>query len=107
MGTGLWQDVADEHAFHCQFIPTFACRLSIPVVSQCLHKRALHRPVPVRRRFRLDQVGHDSLEPEGSDSLRLKESLVLCCMKMTGPGGQSSSLGAAIKGFNRVEEAVS
>ena len=51
-------------------------------------------------------MGHASLEPVGSDSLKLKESLVLCCMKMTGPEGQSSSLGAAIKGFNRVEEAV-
>ena len=38
-------------------------------------KRDLHRPVPVRRRFRLDQVGHVSLEPGGSDSLRLNESL--------------------------------
>ena len=28
-------------------------------------KRDLHRPVPVRRRFRLDQVGHASLEPGG------------------------------------------
>ena len=37
--------------------------------------RDLHRPVPVRRRFRLDQVGHVSLEPEGSDSLGLNESL--------------------------------
>ena len=33
---------------------------------------ALHRPVPVRRWFRLD---HASLEPGGSVSLRLKESL--------------------------------
>ena len=37
--------------------------------------RDLHRPVPVRRRFRLDQVGHVSLEPGGSDSLGLNESL--------------------------------
>ena len=37
--------------------------------------RDLHRPVPVRRRFRLDQVGHVSLEPGGSDSLGLDESL--------------------------------
>ena len=35
----------------------------------------LHRPFPVRRRFRLDQVGHVSLEPGGSDSLGLNESL--------------------------------
>ena len=75
MGTGLWQDGADQQVFHCQFIPTYACCLSILVVSQFMHKRALHRPVPVRRRFRLDQVGHASLEPGGSDSLRLKESL--------------------------------
>ena len=37
--------------------------------------RDLHLPVPVRRRFRLDQVGHASLEPGGSDSLGLNESL--------------------------------
>ena len=37
--------------------------------------RDLHRPVPVRRRFRLDQVGHASPEPGGSDSLGLNESL--------------------------------
>ena len=37
--------------------------------------RDLHRPVPVRRRCRLDQVGHASLEPGGSDSLVLNESL--------------------------------
>ena len=37
--------------------------------------RDLHRPVPVRRRFRLDQVGHVSLEPGGSDSLGLNENL--------------------------------
>ena len=37
--------------------------------------RALHRPVTVRRRFRLDQVGHASLEPVGSDSLGLKNSV--------------------------------
>ena len=37
--------------------------------------RDLHRPVPVRRRFRLDQVGHVSLEPGGSDSLGLNGSL--------------------------------
>ena len=30
-----------------------------------------------------------------------------CCLEMAGPEGQSSSTGAAIKGFNRVEEAVS
>ena len=34
----------------------------------------LHRPVPVRRRFRLEQVGHVSLEPGGSDSFGLNES---------------------------------
>ena len=35
----------------------------------------LHRPVPVRGRFRLDLAGHVSLEPGGSDSLGLNESL--------------------------------
>ena len=38
--------------------------------------RDLHRPLPVQRRFRLDQVGHASLEPGGSDSLGLNE--ILC-----------------------------
>ena len=35
--------------------------------------------------------------------------LVWCCldMDMSGPEGQSSNAGAAIKGFNRVEEDVS
>ena len=37
--------------------------------------RALHRPVPVRSRFRLDQVGHASIEPGCSDSFGLNESL--------------------------------
>ena len=36
--------------------------------------RDLLRPVPVRRRFRLDQVGHALLEPGGSDYLGLNES---------------------------------
>ena len=30
-----------------------------------------------------------------------------CCLEMAGPESQSSSVGAAIKGFDRVEEAVS
>ena len=30
-----------------------------------------------------------------------------CCLDIAGPEGQSSSTGAAINGFNRVEEAVS
>ena len=37
---------------------------------------ALHRPVTVRRRFRLDHVGHDSLQHGVSDSSKLKE--ILC-----------------------------
>ena len=37
--------------------------------------RDLHRPIPVRGRFRLDQVGHASLEPGGSDSLGVNDSL--------------------------------
>ena len=32
---------------------------------------------------------------------------MLCCVEMAGPESQSSSAGATIKGFNRVEEAVS
>ena len=75
MGTGLWQDGADQQVFHGLFIPTFARCLSILVESPFMHIRDLHLPVPVRRRFRLDQVGHASLEPGGSDSLGLNESL--------------------------------
>ena len=30
-----------------------------------------------------------------------------CCLEMTGPEGQSLSVGVAIKGFNKVEDAVS
>ena len=30
-----------------------------------------------------------------------------CCLELAGPEGQSLSAGAAIKGFNRVEETVS
>ena len=37
--------------------------------------RDLHLAVPVRRRFRLDQVGHASLEPGGSDSLGLSDTV--------------------------------
>ena len=37
----------------------------------------LHRPVPSRRRFRLYQVDHASLEPRCSDFLGLKESFRL------------------------------
>ena len=69
--------------------------------------RDLHRPVPVRMRFRLDKVGHVSLEPGGSDSLGLNESLCGFCLEMAGPASQFSSAGAAIKGFDRVEKAVS
>ena len=41
--------------------------------------RNLHRPVPVRRRFRLDQVGHVSLEPGGSDSLAVRNARMINC----------------------------
>ena len=75
MGTRLWQDGADQQVFHGLFIPTFARCLSILVESPFLHLGDLHRPVPVRRRFRLDQVSHVSLEPGSSDSLGLNESL--------------------------------
>ena len=69
----------------CSIIPTFTSCLSILGAYQFLRK-ALPHPVPVRRRFRLDQVGHASLEPGGSDSLGLKESLrTWCCREMTGP----------------------
>ena len=49
---------------HARCIPFFC----IPIMT-------LHRASPVWRRFRLDQVGHASLEPRGSDSLGTKESL--------------------------------
>ena len=38
MGTGLWQDGADQQVFHCLFIPTLARCLSILVESPFLHK---------------------------------------------------------------------
>ena len=38
MGTGLWQDGADQQVFHGLFIPTFAHCLSILVESPFLHK---------------------------------------------------------------------
>ena len=69
--------------------------------------RALHRPVPVRSRFRLDQVGHTSLErfePGGSVSLGLKESLCGVVWRWL---DQRVTLRVIIKGFNRVEEDVS
>ena len=37
--------------------------------------RDFDRPVPVRRLFGLDEVGHASLEPGGNDSLGHNESL--------------------------------
>ena len=70
--------------------------------------RDLHRPVPVRRRFRLDQVGHASLEPGGSDSLGLNESLCGVFWRWLNKSSSlrvralPSSAGAAIKGFDRV-----
>ena len=74
MGTGLWQDGADQQVFHGLFIPIFAHCLSILVESPFLHKGfASSSPCPGR--FRLDQVGHASLEPGASDSLGLNESL--------------------------------
>ena len=63
--------------------------------------RDLHRPVPVRRRFRLDQVGHASLERGGNDSLGLNESLCGVVWRWL---DQRVSLRV---GFYRVEEAVS
>ena len=75
MGKRLWQDGADQQVFHGLFITTFARCLSILIESPFLHKGFASYTVPVRRRFRLDQVGHVSLEPGGSDSLGLNESL--------------------------------
>ena len=48
----------------------------------------LHHPVPVRKRFRLDQAGHASLDPLGSDSVGPEGELVCCCLEMAGPEGQ-------------------
>ena len=77
MGTRLWQDGADRQVFHGLFIPTFARCRSIFVESPFLHKgfASAKSLSGGRRRFRLDQVGHVSLEPGGSDSLGLNESL--------------------------------
>ena len=74
MGTHLWQDGADQQVFHGLFTPHshVVCPSSL---NPHFFIRNLHRPVPVRRRFRLDQVDHVSLEPGGSDSLGLNESL--------------------------------
>ena len=55
--TWLWQDGADQQVFHCLLIPIFARCLSILVESPFLHK-GFASSIPVRRRFRLDQVGH-------------------------------------------------
>ena len=53
-------------------------------------------------------MGNASLESGGSDSLGLHESLCGVVWRcMAGQEGQYSSAGAAVKGFNRVEEAVS
>ena len=65
MGTGLWQDGADQQVFHGVFIPTFAHCLSILVESPFLHKGfASSSPCPGR--FRLDQfkwaMPHSNLE---------------------------------------------
>ena len=59
--------------------------------------RDLHRPVLTRRRFRLRQVGHASLEPGGSVSLGLGE-LVWCSLRVRALPSMGST---------RVEEAVS
>ena len=50
MGTGLWQDGADQHVFHGLFIPTFAHCLSILVESPFLHKGFASRSSGVRER---------------------------------------------------------
>ena len=59
--------------FHWQFIPLYPHSHIVCPSSLYPHFciRVLHHSAPVRRRFRLDQVGHTSLEPGGSDSLRL------------------------------------
>ena len=84
--------------FHCLFITTFARCLSTSLYLN-LSVGALHRPVPVRRRFRIDQVDQASLEPGGSATLGAEGELVWCCLEMAGPEGQSSSAGASINGF--------
>ena len=75
MGTGLWKDWADYS--RCIIVCSsphshgFCPSLSYP--HFCI--RALHRQVRVWGLFTLDQVGHASLEPGGSDSLELTENL--------------------------------
>ena len=74
MGTRLWQDGADQQVFHfCSSPHSHVVRPSS--LNPHFWIMDLHLPVPVRRRFRLDQVGQASLEPGGSDSLGLNESL--------------------------------
>ena len=62
MDTRLWQDGEDQQVFHCLFIPHLYVFCSSSLNTH-FYIRDLHTPVPVRRRFRLDQVGHASLEP--------------------------------------------
>ena len=83
---------------------TFTVCLSILVeYSFCI--MALHRPAPVQRRCRLDQVGHVSLKHGGRDSLGQKDSLCGVVWRwLDEKVSQYSSVGA--QGFNRVEEAV-
>ena len=67
--------------------------------------RGLHRPVPVQRRFRFTKwaVSHSNLEV----AIGTERELVWCCLEMAGPMSQSASVGAVIKGFKRINEAVS
>ena len=68
--------------------------------------RDLHRPLPVRRRFRLDQVGHVSLEPGDSDSLGLNESLCSVVWRWLDQRVSLRVWALPSRGFDRVEEAV-
>ena len=71
MGTRLWQ--TSRCFMVCSFPHSHVVCPSSLNPHFCI--RDLHRPVPVRRRFRFDQVGHVSLEPGGIDSLGVNDRL--------------------------------
>ena len=71
---------------NCLFIPTFARCPSSLNPHFCV--RTLHRPVPIRGWFRLDQVCHASLEPGGSDSLGWRRA----CVVLSGYGRTRQSV---------------
>ena len=87
MGTGLWQDGADQQVFHCLFIPTFAHSLSILVLSPfqglCIVQSLSGGDLGLTRWAML----HSNLEIVIP---RAEGELMWHCLEMAGPEGQSS-----------------